>query len=1045
MSGRPSELQYVETPLMQQLAALGWTTCPLDDSEKHDPAMSFRASFREVIIESKFKAALARLNPWLTEAQLDELCVQMQSHSFPMKKTLDNNIEVYDRIVDGMSADNEETGEKSCPVRIIDWSDSDSFDSATTKNEFLAISQYKVRIPGKEEHIIPDVVLFVNGLPLVVVECKAPDIAEPMTEGIEQLMRYQDRRDAPSMEGVPELFYYNQILVSTCYHAARYTSITGGTSHFIEWKDPYPFKLTDIKEDGVPSSQELLVAGMLEPSHLLDIVQNYIVYIENDEGKLLKIVPRYMQYRGARKIVERLRKDKKGGTLWHTQGSGKSLTMMFVIRKMYNSSDLNDYKIVMLIDRKDLQNQLFKTSRAIKYKVNEAGSIEGLKKLIEATASDVTIAMVHKFGDRGEKIEKFPVLNTSNRILVMIDEAHRSEYSDLAANMWRSMPNSVKVAFTGTPITKTTETFGGYIDTYTMRTAQEDEVIVEIKYEGRATDSEITDHDAMNRAFVDIFGYMETEEQEEIMGKYTARGYLEAEEVIWEKASDMLDHYISTVFTNGFKAQVVGASKEAASRYKTAIDCLLQRKIYELEKSNPLNVDIEQLKKLKVGCVISTAANDDPHLKVYGDEHQNELIVDGFKAPFGGVGKMGGDGNYGILVVTAMLLTGFDAPIEQVMYLDKVLKNHNLLQAIARVNRTCGSDKKCGYLVDYVGVTNHLKAALADYADADVEETISAIKDPSKDIDALNEAYNNIIQFIHEKVGVADLENSAAIIEELVADDELRDEFNSLFGFLSRMFDRVLPNPAALDYRDEFRLLAFIRESVAKLTRDPLLSMKDASKKVRAIIEEYLSVHGVSVEIEPISLLSSDFLSDAKKKTDRTVCEEIKYAVREYINVNMPKDPEMFMRLSERLEAILEEYKNNWIDLRSELERFRDDIVEGRKREKTYGYEPEHEMPFFALLKKELYGDKEFSDLSEDDFNALKDLTDDVLARFKTDASTTNFWNNASLQDTLRTFIITKLIGPEIKQRVPDVFKRRKEIAQRLLELGFQHFGRGEE
>lgn len=1046
MPGRPSELQYVENPLVAQLKCLGWSVKALDDTEKHLPESSFRSSLREVIIPDKFKAALRRLNPWLEDDQVDVLCEQMQTYDYPTEKLLDNNICVFDRLMDGLSAYNEETGDDETVV-LVDWDDMEHFDPATSKNEYLAISQYKVRIPGTEEHIIPDVVLFVNGMPFVVIECKAPDIAEPAAEGIEQLMRYQNRRGSQELEGVPELFYYNQFVVSTCFHDARYTSITGELSHFIEWKDPYPYKLSDIRTDTIPSSQEILVAGMLEPSHLIDIVRNYTVYNETDEGKTVKVVPRYMQYRGARKIIERIRHDKAGGTLWHTQGSGKSLTMMFVIRKMYNSVDLKDYKIVLIIDRTDLQKQLFKTSRTIKYPVNKAGSIEHLKRLIANNASDVTVAMVHKFGDTSKKTESFPVLNTSEKILVMIDEAHRSEYSELAANMWLSMPGSIKVAFSGTPITKTVETFGGYLDKYTMRQAQEDGVIVEIKYEGRAADSEITDHDAMNRKFVDVFGYMETEEQEEIMGRYTARGYLEAEEIIWEKAEDMVEHYITTVFQNGFKAQVVGVSKEAAHRYKVAIESILQRRILELKHDNPNNIDIEKLEKLKVACIISATANDEPHLKQYGDDAKNEKIIDGFKAPFGGVGKEGGDGNYGIIVVTAMLLTGFDAPIEQVMYLDKIIKNHNLLQTIARVNRTCGSDKKCGYLVDYVGVTNHLRKALSEYDDDDVTETISSIKDKSQDIAALNDAFNAIMAFVREKVGFSTIANTAPIIEELVADDELREEFNALFGQLSRMFDRVLPDPAALDYSDDFRILSFIRESVAKATRDPRLSMKDASKKVRSIIEEYLKVNGVDVEIEPVSLLSDDFLNESKAKdrTDRAACDRIKYAVRQYININTPKDPELFMRLSERLEAILQEFRDNWTDLRVALEDLRNDIVKGRARENTFGYEPEHEMPFFAMLKTELYGDVAYTDIPEDAFDALKDLTNDVLQRFRTDAETTNFWNNESMKNSLRTFIINKLLGPEIKKRVPGIFGRRKDIAQRLLELGYQHFGRDDQ
>lgn len=1066
MAGRPSELKYVETPLLEQLKKLGWTVVQLDDSEKHNPKKSFRESFSEVVIVSHLKKALKRLNPWLNDVQVDDLCRQIQEYPHPLRQVLENNEEVYDRITEGLSADNEETGEVNCPVRLIDWTDVDAYDGPdATDNDFLAISQYKVRIPGKEEHIIPDVVLFVNGLPLVVIECKAPDITEPMAEGIEQLMRYQNRRGAEEPEGVPELFYFNQIVISTCFHDCRYSSITGGVSHFMEWKDAYPYKLRDVNPNGKPSAQEVTVAGMLEPSHLLDIVQNFIAYKDEDNGIRVKLVPRYMQYRGASKIIERLRKadsGEKGGTLWHTQGTGKTLTMMFVIRKMYNSYDLNNYKVVLIVDRKDLQTQMFKTTKTVKYAINIAGSIDGLKDLIRNTASDVTVAMVHKFGeaeknkDKKEKkksgsleqrtsVSTFPVLNTSDRILVMIDEAHRSEYSELAANMWKSMPNSVKVAFTGTPITKTVDNFGGYIDTYTMRQAEEDGIVVEIKYEGRATDSEITDHDAMNHAFIDIFGYLDDEEQLEILGKYTVRGYLEAQEVISEKAADMIDHYINTVFANGFKAQIVGVSKEAAYRYKKAIDALLPMKIEALERNNPNHIDIEQLKKLKTACIISSGgANEDQHLKQYTNESENEMIIDGFKAPFGETGLKGGDGNYGILIVTAMLLTGFDAPVEQVMYLDKKLTNHNLLQAITRVNRTCGANKKCGYLVDYVGITNHLKDALADYADADRDEIMASLRDKSKDIDALNTAYNEIIQFLNEKVGYA-LSQTSDIIEELCLDEELREEYNGRFSVMSRLFDRVLPNPAALEYSEDYRTLAFIRESVAKMTRNPRFSNKDASKKVRAIIEEYLTVNGVDMEIAPIALLSDDFLKGGeKKKSDRAASEEIKYAVREFININMPKDPELYARLSERLEQILEEFKNNWAELRKALEQLRRDIKAGRAKENTYGYDASHEMPFLGLLKTEFYGKKTFEELSDEQMTVLKNLTDDVLSRFKQETEAVNFWNNVALQQELRTSIIKMLISPEIKKQVPDIVKRRKDIAQKLMELGYQHFGRND-
>ena len=1063
MSGRPSELDYVETPLLNQLKKLGWTVVALNDNEKHDPKNSFRESFNDVIIPSRVKAALKRLNPWLTDAQIDDIVNEIRSYPASMSHTLENNEEIYDRITEGLSADNEATGEKNAKVNLIDWLDVDGYDGKENSlNDFLAISQYKIRIPGTEAHIIPDIVLFVNGLPFVVIECKAPDIAEPIAEGIEQLLRYQNRRGSKEMEGVPELFYYNQIVIATSFHDCRYSSITGGYAHFMEWKDAYPYKLTEIAENGKPSLQEVTVAGMLEPSHLLDIVQNYIAFKDEDNGLRVKLVPRYMQYRGASKIIERLRTalpGKKGGTLWHTQGTGKTFTMMFVIRKMYNSLDLCDYKVVLLVDRRDLQTQMFKSTKTIKYQIHVVGSIDGLKGHIQDNASDVVLALVHKFGEKEKnrkdkkknvslqertKASTFPVLNTSSKILIMIDEAHRSEYSELAANMWKSMPNSVKVAFTGTPITKTVENFGGYIDTYTMRQAEDDGIVVGIKYEGRATDSEITDHDAMNRKFLDIFGDLENEEQFEIMGKYTKAGYMEAWEIIREKASDMLDHYISTIFVNGFKAQVVAYSKEAAYRYKTVLDELLPQKIAEIEEQgNPSKIDLDTLRKLKTACIISGGGNnEEPHLKEFSNEAKNDSVIDGFKAPFGQKGLKGGDGNYGIITVTAMLLTGFDAPREQVMYLDKIIKGHNLLQAITRPNRTCGAAKTCGYLVDYAGVTNHLKDALADYADADRSSILESLRDKAADIDALNSGYNEIMQFLTEKVGY-DLSHTSEIIEELCVNEELREEFNGRFSVLSRLFDRVLPDPAALKYSDELKQLAFIRESVARATRNPRLSNRDASKKVRAIIEEYLAVKGVNIEIEPIPLLSEDFLSgDYKKKSDRAACEEIKYAVKEYINVNMPKDPELIARISEQLEAILVTFKNNWKALREALEKLREEIKKGRKKENTYGYEPTHEMPFLGLLKSEFFGQKSYEELTEEQMMTLKNLTDDILSRFKTETATVNFWEKDAAQKNLRAYLLKQLLSKEVKKVVPDIVKRRNDITQKLMELGFQHFGR---
>lgn len=1040
------ELRYVEAPLIEQLKSMGWETITLNDFDKHDPEKSYRNLLSEVIIEKELKAALLRINPWLTDEQADDLVIEMQK--YPSRNLLEANTEVFNRMTIGLSYDDEQSGEANKPVKVFDYLDINCFNPKTTKNRFLAISQYKIQIPGTEMHIIPDIVLFINGLPVVAIECKAPDIPDPVYEGIEQLLRYQDRRGSKMSEGVQELFYYNQFMVSTCFQEARYSTITGNQSHYIEWKDPYPYKISEIVKGRVPTSQEVLVKGMLSPQNLLDIIQNYDVYKEDDEGNTIKIIARYQQYRGSRKIIERLRSNctsfEKGGTIWHTQGSGKSLTMIFTIRKMYNSADLNDYKIVLLLDRTDLQKQLYKTSSSVKYHCNVPKSIDGMRKLIKNTASDITIGMIHKFGERGEEVN-FSVLNESPKILLMIDEAHRSQYSDLAANMWRSMPKSIKVAFTGTPVDKTTETFGGCFDTYTMRQAVDDEVVVEIKYEGKATESEIIDPEAMNNKFVDIFGMVDTDEKQKILNHSIVKGYLENWTVIRNKANDMLDHYINTVFTNGFKAQVVAYSREAAYRYKTVLEELLPIKIAGFKESNPNNIDIAALKRLKVACIISVSANDEPHLKEFGNESKNDKIIEGFKMSYGETDKKGHDSSFGIIVVKSMLVTGFDAPIEQVMYLDQVIKNHNLLQAIARVNRTCGSNKKCGYVVDYIGVTRHLKEALSNYADADIDETLHVLKNHNEDIDILHTTYLNFMQFIKQKLNAKSLSETVVIIEELIANPELREMFNAHFRLMSKMYDRVLPDPEALKYKDDFKVLSFIRQTVANSCRDSRFSMKDASKKVRAIIEEYLAVQGVDIKIAPVSILSDEFGIKGKDKSPRQKADELTYAIREYINVNHPKDPEFFDRMSEKLDKLLQLFKDSWDELYEALEKMRkDDIIGGREREETFGLEPKKEMPFLALLKKEIYGNKEYAALNGVDFNALKETTFDILDRIKTDTAAINFWGNISLQKQLRTYIINQLLKNEYFRSVPTFFDNRKAIAQKIMELAYCHYSRGD-
>jgi type I restriction enzyme R subunit len=1034
-----NEKEYVEEPLLRHLKKMGWDVIRAGEEGKYDPLVTLRETFDEVIIESELKAALLNINPWLEKNQLPDLIRELTAA--PSTGLIDANRWVLEKITCNTSADNRKTGKKSDTVRYLDYSDIARETAGGRKNRYLAISQFKVKVPGTEKHIIPDIVLFVNGLPLVVIECKSPQIADPKGEAVTQLLRYQNRR-GEMKEGNQRLFWFNQFVVATTRQTAAYSTITGEFEHFIEWKDPHPFSLADIEPDGgIITSQDVLVQGMLHPSNILDIIQSFTIFRENDKGKLIKIVPRYQQYRAVRKIVSGLISGKsafeKGGTIWHTQGSGKSLTMMFLVRKMYRIPELAGYKVVFITDRNDLEKQLSETARSVGYTINVAKKIETLKKYLRTDTPDLVMGMIHKFQER-EFLHEFPLLNTSERILILIDEAHRTQYKLLGANLQKSLPHAVKIAFTGTPIAKTEETFGRYIDMYGIKEGVLDGVTVEIVYEGRTHSGEISDREAMNKRFEDVFPHIDDEERKTILNKYTWRGYLEAEETISDKARDMLDHYTQHILPNGFKAQVVVVSREAAYRYKKAFDRLLVGKIEAIRRGNPQNRILPTLERLKAEAVFSSGGeNEKEHLKAFTNETDHERIIKSFKMPFDAESEEGIPGDVGILIVQSMLLTGFDAPIEQVMYLDNVIKNHNLLQAIARVNRM-EKNKNCGFVVDYVGVARHLREALDAYHNKDIEQVLEVLKQDTTDVDELKYTVLEINEFA-KKLGAKGISDCDTILDELV-DEETRNDFIALFKKLTKVIDRVLPNPEALKYLQELKLMSFISLTAQNRYRDAKFSLRDVSNKIRDIIDEYLIGRGVDPKIPPLPIFSEEFKKQIKsKKSSRAEAEELRHGIQQYINTHKEEDPEYFERLGEKLARLIEEYKNQWDNLAQELEALIEELRKGREGEETFGFDLKKEMPFLGLLKKEIFEVKDLSDLKAEEIDALISATRDIIERIKTDTGIVDFWNNQTQQKQLRTFIASHLLTVFKRRAMP----KRKELSQKLLELSYYIYGKG--
>jgi type I restriction enzyme, R subunit len=1029
------ERNHVEKPLLDQLHGLGWEILDLDNKQK--PADTFRDSFTGVVMLPILRQQLKIINPWLEEDQLEEVARQL-TDSFPTSSLIKNNRHVLKLLLENTSVgENRHTGEQSPTVRYIDF-------EHRNNNRFIAVCQFKVRILGTEHHIIPDIVLFLNGLPVVVIECKSPKVQEPIPEAIDQMLRYSEQRGARG-EGSAPLFYFNQFVVATCRQVAKFGTITTHEErHFFCWANPFP-RTVDELEHGAsgPNDQQRLVAGMLDRDNLLSLIRTFTLFSTDDRGETIKIVGRYQQFRAVKLTVQRLLQGKspreRSGIVWHTQGSGKSLTMMFMVREMYCHPQLLEWKVVFVTDRTQLEDQLAETSISIGFTVKVARSIRELKELLRTDSSDLVMAMIHKFREADLR-ETFPELNQSPHILVMTDEAHRSQYAMLGANLDRGIPNATRIGYTGTPIDQTERVFGDYIDKYTMRQSIEDGVTLEIVYEGRTHNAEVADQAGMDTAFEDVFSDYNLQQRLEILGYGSRDAYLEAKPTIVAKAKDMVAHYLKHVFPNGYKAQVVATSREAAVRYKTHIDAALQGAIVELEQTNPVRLNLEQLGKLRTDVIISGGHNDLPHIKEYADESQHKTSIKSFKLPFDGEDE-GTTGELGIVIVNNMLLTGFDAPVEQVMYLDKVTRAHNLLQAIARVNRVSGATKEKGFIVDYVGIGHHLKKAIDTYDERERKEVLDALGFPEQELRALNESHKEILAFLKER-GLTDLTDHDAFFD-LFYDEDLRFEFMLAFKKLTRHLNLVFPEKEALDYMRDYQALTEINVLAGRHFRDARLSMKGIPPKLRGITDAYLESKGIEVKIEPISILDEEFENQVgKRNRTKTRAAEIEHAIRHHLEIELDDDPDLQASFAEALAAILAEFRDNWQKIYEELEKLRKRIRSAGK-EPTYGLHRKKQMPFFRMFDRELpnlqagqVGEPKLSNDSrkEERIGRLVNLTQQIFLVIERELKLAGFWESIPARNRLRAEIQRILLSPDFSS-LSGLVQSRARIISRIMEI----------
>ncbi|MDD5581386.1 MAG: HsdR family type I site-specific deoxyribonuclease [Methylobacter sp.] len=1043
-----SEYSNVEKPFLEKLDALGWQV--IDHGAKgipQNPVTSLRTSFKEVTLERVFKQAIANINKtdtgeaWLTEKQLDDLYTDLLDLN--AANLHEANKAIFELLTKNTTVSvNELTGEVDPIVRLIDFKQWDN-------NSFIAINQFRIDTPGgARSSIIPDIVLFVNGLPFVVVECKATDVSEPLSEAERQIRRYSNRRDDDFgvKEGEERLFHFNVFSILTHGEEARFGSISADFDYYYNWKDIFPetYKTLAVHQDN-EQTQAVLIHGLLNKEILLDVLRHFTLFMEVKAGVEVKLICRYQQYRAVGKILARLRSgttaNERSGVVWHTQGSGKSLTMVFLVRKLRSQDDLKDYKVIMVNDRTDLEKQLTLTAKLTGEKVHVVASRNQLRPKLSTDSADLTMVMVHKclgenihqskalmkiYEERGEvpQFKPFEQVNSSDRIILLIDEAHRTQGGEMGDNLFAAFPHATKIAFTGTPLLtqrhtrKTHERFGSFIDEYKIKQSVRDKATLDILYIGRTSQDQITNSEGFRVAFEDAFKKQSEAERLEIQRRYgTMQAYLENMDRLRKIAEDIVEHYTTEILVNGFKAQVVASSVRAAARYENLIKEALQKKISREQAKPDAERDDEWIKQMQFleVCTVVTKQdnNEDGYVSAARKKAKELKAVDSFKLDFDFDKPESG---VGILCVCDRLLTGFDAPVEQAMYLDKNQREHDLLQTIARVNRRKGQTKKHGIVVDYFGVANHLKEALAIYSDDEeiLKEFLEFFRDINKEIPALEARYQRLLQLFGDQ-GIKEIDDfvnqrmsdKAAEFDvaercvDLAEGIPFRAQFDTYIQAFFDSLDLLFNVEQAKDFYIPAKRFAYLMMRIRNRYSDETLDLKFAGAKVRKLIDVYLQSQGIDSKIPPVSLLSDEFPKQLEKlASSKSKASEMAHAVRRHIKVNLDKDPELYTQFNERLKAILERFQNNWDLIVEELHILREEMNKGRKTGED-GLTTV-QQPFYGLLTLIVFAEQTISD---DTKAKLKALTVQVVTELQQRMAITRFWRRDSEIRALRAEI----------------------------------------
>jgi type I restriction enzyme R subunit len=906
------------------------------DYIKPEEFAKYRELETEYIITPLLEQAIKKLNPTATESEIKSVIREV--------KKIDTNEGFLIALREGINLKNSVTGKKH-DYKLLDFDNPEN-------NHFVVTNQFYFE--GDTENIRPDIMIFVNGLPLVDIEAKSPTASESVTfeNGIDQIKRYE--------KVARKLFIPNCFNIVSDGLKTVYGATWAPKQYFLQWRD-------EEMEKELGGELEMTLSSLLSKQNFLDIVQNFILF-EKEKEKLVKKIARYQQMRATNKIVERvLTREKRQGLIWHTQGSGKTLTMYFTAWKLRFNKQLANPKVFILVDRVDLDDQIFETfTNAGGKNIIRVTSRKDLEEKIQSPEKGIFITTIQKFSELENEVE-----NLDENVIILSDEAHRGDEGVSGINMRNAFKKAFFFGFTGTPVDKThTNTFRNYegegkryLDYYSIQQAIDDGATIPVTYEARLSKFSI-DEEKLDQKFEEIAGDLPDKQKTELVKKYGKKAALVKLPKRMEAVSrDIVEHYKLYVEPNGFKAQVVAYDREAVANYKKLFDKLVPAEwsavVYSPGDPN----------------------SDADDLKIYNtSKKEREQIIERFKDP---------KSPLKFLLVCDMLLTGFDAPIEQVMYLDKPLRDHNLLQAIARTNRVY-KNKEAGKIIDYYGITRNLYDAL------DFDEDI--IDSAMIDIERVKERFTcvlNDVMKIFTGVNIEDpsMDNLRKSLRIFIDNQDKQKYFVEKYIKLKSLFEFLSPDPFLKQYIRPFEwvtsfYLAFLKEFRSENDR---YLLEEYGEKVKELIQKsnIIDYEGITKNFRELRVNDLYTLERLKGMDEEEKALNLEKMLKQEISINIDENP-AYQKFSERLLAIRREFEQNQIDLAERIRRYEElmsDIKTKGEEAKGMGLDLK-EYALYVISQ-------EFIDSSKD--KEIKEFVKELRIRIEDDLDAG--WQESSKRD----------------------------------------------